>query len=344
LRNHPSLALWCGNNESDEGWHNWGWQKQYSYTLSDSSEIWHAYQSLFHQLLPNLISSLDAGRYYHPSSPANGWGRAKAYKTGDVHYWGVWWGDEPFTKYDEKVGRFVSEYGFQGFPSLDLLKKWVPLSGLHLDSAALKAHQKHPRGFELIRSQLAREGFLATDSLILFAQHSAKLQAMGMERAIDAHRRNMPYCMGSLFWQWNDCWPAISWSAIDFEGTPKPVYEAIQRAFKPIRQQAFLANGHWKFGIISDRHDTVKLKVKLTIHNDSGETLVNGSWDIALTWGFNEQVFFEPDLLTKLDFSEPCLLTIQLMEAKQNIDQKTYTFRRKSALDPIEILNLYHDN
>ncbi|UPT69479.1 MAG: hypothetical protein M0D53_09800 [Flavobacterium sp. JAD_PAG50586_2] len=127
LQNHPSIALWCGNNEIDEGWHNWGWQKQYKYSAQDSAKIWNDYQKLFHQLIPKTLDSLfskDKNRYW-PSSPSIGWGKKESLTQGDSHYWGVWWGKEPFDVYEKKVGRFMSEYGFQGMPALETLQSVV---------------------------------------------------------------------------------------------------------------------------------------------------------------------------------------------------------------------------
>lgn len=324
LRNHPSLALWCGNNESDEGWHNWGWQKQYGYSYVDSSEIWENYQMLFHQLLPSKVGKLDAARYYHPSSPANGWGRAKAYKIGDVHYWGVWWGDEPFKKYEEKVGRFVSEYGFQGFPSSELLLTYLDSNDLQFNSLNLLAFQKHPRGFELIRAQMVREGIKPSDSLLVFAHQSALLQAKGIEMAIDAHRRNMPYCMGSLFWQWNDCWPSISWSAIDFIGKPKPVYYAVKRAFKPIRQQCIITKDSVQFLLISDQVDSLLVTAKIQIYDVTGQSLLVQTEPLSIGWGVNSMLLPNVAAFVNTKDTTSLLMRIEVKEGEKVIDTRDY--------------------
>jgi beta-mannosidase len=232
LRNHPCIAIWCGNNEIEEAWFNWGWQKQLKISVSDSIEIWTGYQKLFRQQIPRQLASLDPARYYHPSSPTTGWGRKEAYTQGDVHYWGVWWGEEPFDKYKEKVGRFVSEYGFQGFPFLSTLAKYIDSTDLNLDSASFKNHQKHPRGFELIERQMQLHGLRPRD-INEYALDAALLQAKALQTAIEAHRFNTYKCLGSLFWQWNDCWPAISWSVVDYLGQPKAAYYTVKKAFSP---------------------------------------------------------------------------------------------------------------
>jgi beta-mannosidase len=233
LRHHPCIALWCGNNENDEGWHNWGWQKDLAYTPKDSAKIYGDYLLLFEKLIPQILSQLDSSRSYHPSSPATGWGRPEAYQTGDVHYWGVWWGMEPLESYRKKTGRFVSEYGFQALPPAALLKKYLPENGFSLKSDALKNHQKHPTGFETIRKYMERDYKVPapTEKYIYVSQ---LLQALAMETAIEAHRKSQPACMGSLFWQLNDCWPAISWSCTDFENHPKAAYYSIKNCFREI--------------------------------------------------------------------------------------------------------------
>ncbi len=125
LRNHASLALWCGNNEVDNGWKDWGWQKQFGYSKEDSIELWSNYIALFEDLLPNLITEYDEQHSYHPSSPTYGWGHNENFTHGDSHYWGVWWGHEPFEVFNTKVGRFMSEYGFQSIPNIKSIKEYT---------------------------------------------------------------------------------------------------------------------------------------------------------------------------------------------------------------------------
>ncbi|MEZ4906599.1 MAG: hypothetical protein R2771_02905 [Saprospiraceae bacterium] len=157
LKGHPSIALWCGNNEIEEGWNNWGWQKQYDYSYSDSIKIWQDYEKLFHSLIPEILKKEDTNSPYWPSSPKFGWGREESLKYGDIHYWGVWWGMEPFEKYKEKVGRFNSEYGFQSLPTIGTIEQVMPKDKLHLKSDEIECHQKHPKGFETIDEYMKRD-------------------------------------------------------------------------------------------------------------------------------------------------------------------------------------------
>jgi len=234
LQNRPSIALWCGNNENDEGWKNWGWQKQYNYSKQDSTKIWNDYEALFHKLIPTTLDSLLSPKEnrYWPSSPSIGWGKKESMTQGDSHYWGVWWGKEPFEVYKQKVGRFVSEYGFQGMPNLETLEKVIQKEDLNFTSDAFKNHQKHPTGFETINEYMARD-FPVPKSLEKYNYVSQILQAYGMKTAIEAHRLAKPYCMGSLYWQLNDCWPVTSWSTLDYYGNWKASHYQVKESFAP---------------------------------------------------------------------------------------------------------------
>jgi beta-mannosidase len=234
LQNHPSIALWCGNNENDEGWKNWGWQKQYKYSKQDSTKIWNDYEALFHKLIPKTLDSLLSPKEnrYWPSSPSIGWGKKESLTQGDSHYWGVWWGKEPFEVYKQKVGRFMSEYGFQGMPNMETLEKIIPKEDLNFASEAFKNHQKHPTGFETINEYMARD-FPVPNSLEKYNYVSQILQAYGMKIAIEAHRLAKPYCMGSLYWQLNDCWPVTSWSTLDYYGNWKASHYQVKESFAP---------------------------------------------------------------------------------------------------------------
>lgn len=231
LRRHPSIVLWCGNNEIDEGWNNWGWVKDYGYSKQDSSRIYRNYRKIFNEYIPYALLRHDTLRPYISSSPLHGWGREESLKEGDLHYWGVWWGKEPFEKYNEKVGRFVSEYGFQGFPDYSTIEKFAPAAERHLGSAVMKAHQKHPVGYETI-DEYMKLYFKVPADFGMYGYVSQLLQAEGVKTAIEAHRRAKPACMGTMFWQLNDSWPVVSWSVRDYYGRKKAAYYAVSRGYR----------------------------------------------------------------------------------------------------------------
>ena len=235
LQNHACIALWCGNNENDEGWHNWGWQKQYNYSTVQEAAIWNDYEKLFHELIPKTLDSLLApteNRYW-PSSPSIGWGKKESLLQGDSHYWGVWWGMEPFEMYQKKVGRFMSEYGFQGMPNLKTFRTFAKEEDLNLNSEAVKNHQKHPTGYQTIQTYMERD-YKTPTTFEDYSYVSQLLQAEGMKTAIEAHRQAKPNCMGTLYWQLNDCWPVTSWSSVDYYGNWKAFHYQVKRSFESV--------------------------------------------------------------------------------------------------------------
>jgi beta-mannosidase len=203
LRNHPSLALWCGNNEIHEGWDNWGWQKDMGYSPADSAAVWAGYVALFQQLLPSVVDSLDPGVSYWETSPSMGWGHPGAMSQGDSHYWGVWGGEQPFDTFRQKLPRFMSEFGFQAYPSMRTIAQFTLPGDRALGTPVMKAHQKNIQGDSTIERYM-RRWFAAPKDFASFVYLSQVLQAEGMKVAFEAERSAMPRTMGSLYWQLDD--------------------------------------------------------------------------------------------------------------------------------------------
>ncbi|SDL74739.1 beta-mannosidase [Chryseobacterium taihuense] len=277
LQNHPSLALWCGNNEIDEAIVNWGYQKQFKYSKEDSLQVWKDYKTIFHEVIPNAIKKYATAdkQIYWESSPSIGWGHKESLTEGDSHYWGVWWGEEPFEIYNKKVPRFASEYGFQGMPTLETTKSMFSgKADLRLENPTIKAHEKHSRGWEIIQKYMERDYKVPTD-FVKYNYISQLLQARRMQIAIEAHRRAKPYNMGTLYWQLNDCWPVVSWSSIDYLGNWKALHYQIKRSFE---NQVILAeekDGILNFYGINDslkNFEDVQLEFEVT--NFKGENFL----------------------------------------------------------------------
>ncbi|MCR4849398.1 MAG: hypothetical protein K5920_11205 [Bacteroidales bacterium] len=233
LASHPSLALWCGGNEISEGYYNWGWQKSLGWSEEDDQAIKAGYDRLFETILPMVVDTYDGTRPYWPSSPSKGWGRPESLTQGDVHYWGVWWGEQPYEVYREKVGRFNSEYGYQSYPDYSTLEKIAQGESLSKDAEVIAAHQKHARGTQLIDDFIHRYCSPSED-FKEYVYQSQLSQAIGMEIAIEAHRTAKPYNMGTLYWQLNDAWPVTSWSSIDYYGNPKVFHEWLKTLYAPV--------------------------------------------------------------------------------------------------------------
>ena len=210
-QNHPSLVMWCGNNEVSEGYVNWGWQKSMGWSDDDYAEMKRGMDTLFVDIFSQVVDTYDGTRPYWASSPKNGWGKPESLTEGDVHYWGVWWGELPYEAYLEKVGRFNSEFGYQAYPNIET------------------KHQKHPRGEELIKQHVNK--YVSDDVNTYTSQLS---QAYGVGLAIEAQRAAKPYSWGTLYWQLNDAWPVISWSSIDYAGNKKVLHEKLKELYAPI--------------------------------------------------------------------------------------------------------------
>jgi len=338
LQNHASIALWCGNNEVDEAIVNWGYQKQFKYSKEDSLQAWKDYKKVFHELIPNTLKeNLTADKnMYWPSSPSIGWGHKESLTEGDSHYWGVWWGEQPFEIFNEKVPRFASEYGFQGMPTLETTKSMF--SGnpdLNLENGTIKAHEKHGRGWEIINSYMKRDYNVPTDFL-KYNYISQLLQARGMQIAIEAHRRAKPYNMGTLYWQLNDCWPVVSWSSIDYLGNWKALHYQIKRSFE---NQVILTeekDGILNFYAINDelkKFDDVQLELEINKFN--GENLIT-TVSVADGKDLNEMLKFDPvrvdELIENSDKNKVFLNLIVRGKNEKIIAENNYFFSKPKDL------------
>ncbi len=291
LRNHPCIALWCGNNEIEEGWKNWGWQKQYQYSQEDSTSIWQNYLTIFGSAISGAVSRFDTLRPYINTSPRFGWGQKESLTEADMHYWGVWWGKAPFESYNKYVGRFMSEYGFQGFPALTTINKVTLPADRDLKSPVLKSHQKHPVGFETIDEYLKRD-YKTPNNFESYAYVSQLLQAEGMKTAIEAHRRAKPICMGTLFWQFNDCWPVISWSCRDYYGNKKASYYWLLNEYATILVSSTIENGNFRVFIVSDSLRQFSAQLNLRLIDFSGKVIMEKSLPV-LVQSNSSKIFFD---------------------------------------------------
>ena len=229
IAKHPCVVLWCGNNEVKNGWEDWGWQGVYNWTPEQRARLQHGIDTIFGEngILAQAVHDCDPlQRPYITTSPLYGWGHPECVTHGDSHYWGVWWGEEPFEKYAAKTGRFMSEYGFQSYPILSTIRRFCPEDQLFIDSPTMCSHQKHGRGHEIIdKAMMQYYGFDSkTLNLEDYCYISQLLQAWGTGYGIFQHLKQQPHCMGTLYWQLNDCWPVASWSSIDYYGNWKALH------------------------------------------------------------------------------------------------------------------------
>lgn len=238
IAKHPCVVIWCGNNEVKNGWEDWGWQSQYNWSLEQISYLDKAMDTLFSEsgILASAVSMYDPlKRPYVSSSPLFGWGHPESCTHGDSHYWGVWWGELPFEMYEEKTGRFMSEFGFQSYPDWSTVCRFCPENERHIGSVSMNSHQKHNRGVAIIDKAMSLYYGFDSKSVSLedYCYLSQILQAWGTGYGVYCHLKASPYCMGTLYWQLNDCWPVASWSSIDYYGNWKALHYRVKDLFDP---------------------------------------------------------------------------------------------------------------
>ncbi|MEO6759531.1 MAG: glycoside hydrolase family 2 protein [Saprospiraceae bacterium] len=335
LRQHPCMALWCGNNENSEAWNHWGWQMQFS--EAQRKQLWRDYQILFVDILPTYVANYANGIPYWESSPKYGRGDAKSLKEGDAHYWGVWHDAEPFEVFNQKIPRFMSEYGFQSFPEWKTIEAFTLPEDRELESPVMLAHQKHPRGNELIAEYMKRS-YRPTKNFEDFVYVSQLLQAEGIRTGIEAHRRNKPYCMGTLFWQLNDVWPVASWSSIDYFGRWKALQYYARDAYRPVVALPILGDDDiLRIYGVSDSVLSVKATLQVRALTLEGEQLSNVTLPDLLIAPDSSRMIFQTTLKTLLDKNRPEDAVVEISLKKANGD---LLYRRLYYSVPPKKLNL----
>lgn len=250
LRNHASLAYWCGNNEILEGLNYWGWNRQYPKAVMD--DWFKGYDKTFRELLPALVKKYDGTRNYTHGSPDQGnWGRPHLFNQGDVHDWGLWYGKLPFEAMADRLPRFASEFGFQSFPEMKTIRSFATEDQWSLESEVMTVHQKASTGNSLIKEYMDMY-YREPKNFEDFVYLGLVMQGNGMEESVEAMRRGRPYCMGALYWQINDCWPVVSWSSIDYYDNWKAQHYRMRDVFAPLALGIAFKQDTLQFYTLSD--------------------------------------------------------------------------------------------
>lgn len=271
LRHRASLALWCGNNEMEWGWADWGW------TRPDLEDMKTAYDLFFHHMLAEWCAAEDSDTPYWPSSPSSDtpFTDPNGQQQGDAHYWDVWHGRQPFTAYREQYPRFMSEFGFQALPPLDTIRTFAAEADWNMTSYIMEQHQKNASGNSLMVGQMLDSFRLPKDfpSLVYL---SMVLQAEGIRYGVEHWRRYRDRVAGTLYWQLNDCWPVASWSSLDYFGRWKALHYAARRFYAPLllsieddppRQGVYITN---------DRREKWEGRVRWSLETLQGEVQAAG--------------------------------------------------------------------
>ena len=269
ISSHPSVVLFNGNNEVDVAWKNWGFQLKYNLYGKSAKEIELAYDTLFKGLLPQEVKRLSTVPYIH-TSPLSNWGKDEYYNHGSQHYWGVWHGKDPLSDFGKKIGRFNAEYGFQSFPEMSTIRRFADSSQWRLDSPVMKHHQKSYVGNGMIakHADLLYGKSKSFEEFVYFSQLT-QAEAVGM--AVAGHRLDAPRCMGTLYWQLNDCWPAPSWSGIDYFGNWKALQYRMKKDYAPITVLKKDIEGSTAFYLTSDLPGNHEVSVSWKVRKLTGE-------------------------------------------------------------------------
>ncbi len=287
LRNHPCIALWCGNNEIESGWgepgdgNGWGWKS--SYSKEQKNIIWKNYMKIFNEILPGVVKSNTKNAFYWRTSPYSGSDNVSTYesRSGDMHYWGVWHGKQPFSDYNKYIGRFMSEYGFQSFPEFKTVETYTKPEDYDIQSEVMAWHQRSGNGNMLIKDYM-KNLYREPKDFKSFLYISQVLQAEAIKAAIEAHRRNMPYTMGTIFWQLNDCWPVASWSSIDYYGRWKALQYFAKKAYAETVIMPYLENDSIKIFLATDRINSINAEVQLNAIDFSGNQVWTKSLPVEI--------------------------------------------------------------
>ncbi|MBE7533360.1 MAG: glycoside hydrolase family 2 protein [Ardenticatenaceae bacterium] len=286
LRHHPSLALWCGNNELEQGLVGTEWTH---YCMS-----WADYGRLFDHLLPELIAELDPQTDYWPSSPHTPIGNRTYFndpKSGDAHIWDVWHGKQPFEFYRTCEHRFNSEFGFQSFPEPRMVAHYTLPEDRNITSAIMEHHQRSGIGNQTIIHYLL-DWFRFPTSFENTLWLSQIVQGMAMKYAVEHWRRSMPRGMGTLYWQLNDCWPVASWSSLDSHGRWKALHYLAKKFYAPLLVSGLedAETGAVQIHITSDRLEAVAGTVSWQLMTVDGGLLTEGGTVVTIPPNQNSRI------------------------------------------------------
>ncbi|MBO1735322.1 MAG: beta-mannosidase [Coprobacter sp.] len=292
LRNHPCIAVWCGNNECQDIWFGWGGKKKMYEEQGYADIIWEQFHNLFFGVLPEVVKQYAGGISYRPSSPFAFDDTPSDGINGDDHYWGVWHGREPIGNYNVKRARFFSEYGFQSFPEYESVKIYAPdKRDQYITSEVMMAHQRAGNYANKLIEEYIEKEYRKPADFESFLYVGMILQGDAIKTAIEAHRRDMPYCMGSLFWQHNDCWPVASWSSRDYYGRWKAQHYFAKNAFADILVSPLVADDTVTVHVVSDRLKNEKGTFRLKVMDLKGTQIFEQVSRLTVSANTSEKVF-----------------------------------------------------
>ncbi len=269
LQHHASIALWCGNNELEQGLVSDEWTNQ---TMS-----WKDYSRVFDGILKDICTEMDPQRPYWPGSPhtpINDRNNGNDERSGDCHLWNVWFGNQPFEAQRNWTCRFMSEFGFQSFPEPKTLRGFTEEHDRNLSSYVMDFHQRSGMGNKTIYKYIM-DWFLLPKNLDETLWLSQISQGLCVKYATEHLRRLQPHNMGVVYWQINDIWPCASWASVDYHGRWKALHYMAKQFFAPLLVSILENEKDWTFELhISNHHfDNQDIDIVWSITDTSGKIL-----------------------------------------------------------------------
>ncbi len=291
LRHHPSLALWCGNNEME---------------LFVAADVWinrpgqkADYLTMYEYIFPKLFRELDPDAVYWPASPSSGgaFDDPNDYNRGDVHYWEVWHNGRPFTEYRKFHFRYASEFGFQSFPCMKTVESFTLPEDRNVFSYVMEKHQRNSLANGKIMEYISQI-FLYPGRFETLLYASQLLQAEAIRYGVEHWRRNRGRCMGAVYWQLNDCWPVASWASIDYFGRWKALHYAARRFFAPVllsceeegllsqtidvNAQPFAVKKSARFSVSNETRQRFTGRIEWTLRDPAARVLRGGDFAVSV--------------------------------------------------------------
>jgi beta-mannosidase len=248
----------------------------------EADKIQQDYNTVFKIFIPNRMEKMRSNVPYIHTSPLSNWGKKEDYNSGSQHYWGVWHGSDPIEDFALKSGRFNAEYGFQSFPQMSTLKTFADSSQMQLDSDVMMHHQKSYVGNKMMAKQADRL-YGPSNTFDEFVFKSQLAQSAAVSLAVSAHRIKAPFCMGTIFWQLNDCWAAPTWSSIDYFGNWKPLQYRVKHDFQEISiLEYFEKLGEERYYLSSTAPDSVSVHYSLDLMDLEGNIMYRESKEMKI--------------------------------------------------------------
>ncbi|HXY04146.1 MAG TPA: glycoside hydrolase family 2 protein [Terriglobales bacterium] len=284
LRDHPSIVIWCGNNEVETGWYHWEDRQQFKESISPETRdrVWQDYIIMFADILRSSVAEFTDSTPYSPSSPSANFEQIPDNQhNGDMHYWAVWHQQAPAEDYTKQFPRFMSEFGFQSFPEMRTIRTFAKPEDFDIRSVVMQAHQKNKGGNERILTYMLREYREPKDfpSFVYLSQvQQAEIIKIGAEHL----RRQRPRTMGSLYWQLNDCWPVASWASIDYYGRWKALHYYARRFYDDVLISPFLHDDKVDVYVVSDKLQPLSGTIHTRLLDFSGKVLLEQTKDVTV--------------------------------------------------------------